>query len=566
MAADTANTFEVFKPMLIEQMKNSDRVQTSEVKQGIELVGETKNHKVDLYWEFQKAGRKYQAIIDTNNLTNWIYGETLDQSIRDLSDLPSKPKKIFLSGLSQNSLIGRFAEDNNIILMELSKLKERPLSTCHKIYNFNIDIYQPHIRIDRLNQDEMWNRRESQRLGISLREASKIKIGLSDETIFYDEYGKEIITAFLLSNSLVPKGYDEMPEEKIIHTFKNPTFIKTSDPRIEKIKINSIEFIISKTHENIRFSIDFIDLVEYIIEKIVGSVNTLILDEMMKNNPSIKGYSSTLKDELIGGKPSGRKAIRIYVSKKKHKSELSKDLVLPDELNGFPIDVVEIGNPKLLQGPKMPTEQIRPLVGGISVGINTCIRNAGTLGYFVKDKDGHWYALSCQHVFGDITNMPILQPGSFDEGKYPDDSVAKLTRSINNGFADAAIARLDAFAMPYMNGLPSPVGIGTAEDRMTVVKSGRSTKITKGEISDTTAVFEMNGTIWKDQIIINSNRLDPFANHGDSGSLIIDEKTNQAIGLLFSGDETIGICFANHIIDVLQILDVELVRPTDDFR
>jgi hypothetical protein len=567
MAAGTEIPFQLFKPLLLDQMKSYESVKTLRLETNAELPGKTERHRIDLYWEFRKAGKKHQAIIDVDHFDKWLSAEALVQSISVRDDLPCHPKEIFLRGINQGETINEFAKSNNITLIDPTNVVESQPSSGHMVYFFNIDIYQPYFKEVRFNQDEEWNRQYVESLGIPLNEASKIKIEGSDEIKFYDKNGKEVTTAVRLLNSLVPKGFEEMAPQRITHLFENPTFVETNDARARRAKIKSIEVTISKTHENKRFKIDFLNLVEHIIQTIVeGGVNTSILDKMMKSNPTIIGYSSTLKDEIVRDRPSGRKAIRIYVAKKKPKSELSEDQILPDTLDGIPVDVVEIGKPKLLQSSTIPTGIIRPLIGGISIGKNGLELGAGTLGYFVKDKNGYWYALSCQHVFGEAVNTPILQPGKYDAGRYPEDCVAKLSKSINNDFTDAAIARLDINAMPSMNGLLSPIGIGSAENQMKVIKSGRTTMITRGEIIDTTSVIGMVGKIYKDQIIIKSNTDDPFADHGDSGSLIIEERTNQAIGLLFAGDESVGTGIANHITDVLDTLDVELVGPQDDFR
>ncbi len=522
-----------------------------------------------MYWEFRKAGKKYQAIVDIDHPTYWPDEEMLAHSISIIDDLPCRPKKIFLEALKPSQPISHYAESNNIILMELPKPGERPRIPGHTVYNFNIDIFQPHIRIAAFNQDEEWNRKELERLKVPLKEASKIGAEISDETKFYDENGKAITTAFLLSNSLVPKGFQEMPPKIIRYQFKTPTFIETNDARVRRLKVKSIDFEISKTHENVRFEMDVIDFVNNIIEKTTGSnINLSILDELMRTNPNIVGYSSTLKDELVNGKPSGRKAIRIYVVKKKPKSRLPRDQILPDVLEGYPVDVMEVGRPKLLQSSTTPTEHIRPLVGGISIGKNDPLHNgAGTLGYFVKDHEGHWFALSCQHVFGEVLDTSIIQPGNCDAGRYPEDHVAKLSRSVSNNFVDAAIARLDILAMPQMNGLPSPTGIRMAEEQMQVIKSGRTTRVTYGDVVDTTAACQMSdGRILKDQILIMSNLRDPFSRPGDSGSVIIDQNTNEVIGLLFGGDESVGSNYANHITDVLDALGVQIVDSGDNFQ
>jgi hypothetical protein len=64
--------------------------------------------------------------------------------------------------------------------------------------------------------------------------------------------------------------------------------------------------------------------------------------------PNVNGISLKLQDELIDGKPSGRKAIRVYVVKKVPREMLAFHELLPDEIEGVPVDVIEIGKVKAL--------------------------------------------------------------------------------------------------------------------------------------------------------------------------------------------------------------------------
>ena len=315
-------------------------------------------------------------------------------------------------------------------------------------------------------------------------------------------------------------------------------------------------------------NINLQNFVDFAFNKVIeSSFKGSDIEAMMESNPNIIGYSKTLKDEIIEGKTSGRKVIRIYVKNKKPKSDTAEGQIIPDNLDGIPIDIVEIGELKLLQSSDpvpIPTSSFRPLVGGISISRNSSPPEAGTLGYFVKDADGLWYVLSCQHVLGSEPDMPIIQPGGLDNGSHPHDEVARVSRAINNDSIDAAIARIHSNAISTMNGLPSPIGIGEATEHMSIAKSGRTTKVTQGEVIDESFNFRMDGKRYHDQIAIKSKTGTPFAYPGDSGSLIMDEKTNQAVGLIFAGNASVAV--ANPITAVLDALEVMLVNPSDEFR
>jgi predicted amino acid-binding ACT domain protein len=91
---------------------------------------------------------------------------------------------------------------------------------------------------------------------------------------------------------------------------------------------------------------------------------------------------------------------------------------------------------------------------------------------------------------------------------------------------------------------------------MRIIKSGRTSGITKSKIRALNATVEVNVTatekaVFNDQIIA-----EPFSKAGDSGSLVLNTH-NQAVGLLFAGSDKSTIC--NRITNVLDELQVELI-------
>jgi hypothetical protein len=95
---------------------------------------------------------------------------------------------------------------------------------------------------------------------------------------------------------------------------------------------------------------------------------------------------------------------------------------------------------------------------------------------------------------------------------------------------------------------------------MSVHKFGRTTAYTVGRVSsvdtDVTVGYETGSFTFQEQIIIVGQNGTPFSAAGDSGSLILERSTNNAVALLFAGSSTHTI--ANHIEDVLQALNVTL--------
>ena len=116
---------------------------------------------------------------------------------------------------------------------------------------------------------------------------------------------------------------------------------------------------------------------------------------------------------------------------------------------------------------------------------------AGTIGARVKDIAGNVYALSNNHVYADENQADIgdtvLQPGAFDGGNNPADSIGTLSDFESIVFSTSASNRIDAaIALSSLaqlgNATPSD-GYGTPNSttvpvsdlffRQTVLKYGR---------------------------------------------------------------------------------------------
>ena len=238
-------------------------------------------------------------------------------------------------------------------------------------------------------------------------------------------------------------------------------------------------------------------------------------------------------------------------------------------------------------GPAHQVDQPFPIQLGTSGGnindISGGFCYGGTLGALVKDTSGNQYILSNNHVLA-RTNAAtigedIIQPGLIDESpacfKDTTDIVADLSafipiqfkakKTIPTNTVDAAVAQIRV-------GNVDPTGfiidIGTLSNEtvapglnMAVKKSGRTTGLTKGNITAVNATIDVTYGKGKtarftDQIVIGSSG---FIAAGDSGSLMTEDvDTNpRAVGLLFAGSSTTAI--ANPIGDVLNGFGVSMV-------
>jgi hypothetical protein len=198
---------------------------------------------------------------------------------------------------------------------------------------------------------------------------------------------------------------------------------------------------------------------------------------------------------------------------------------------------------------------------------------AGTFGALAQ-ANGNLYILSNNHVLANENQLPIgapiFQPGLLDKNTPQSDQIAKLSKfiKITTGAPnqiDCAIAEVldkklvSPVIMPKVGKLTSGEPISAAEG-MNVHKDGRTTGYTQGVIRDLTAdvkiQYEMGVVQFTEQILIVGTG-GSFSQPGDSGSLIVDRKTQRPLALLFAGGPSHTI--ANHIDDVVQALGVSIV-------
>ena len=259
---------------------------------------------------------------------------------------------------------------------------------------------------------------------------------------------------------------------------------------------------------------------------------------------------------------SGESTVRIYVR------ELLPDQHIPEQFGTLPTDIIEAGKFVAYQGPPVPC--------GVSVGHPDA--GAGTLGCLVE-KAGNHYILSNNHVLAASNAAEpgdrVLQPGPADGGMPPDDEIATLEPYQEIDFTgapnyiDAAIALVgdcnQGVVLPKIReiGIPGTATIDAALNQ-TVQKRGRTTH-TVGAVVDISADFPVNygnrSAEFRNQILITGVDSYYFSEPGDSGSLIVDEKTRAPVALLFASGEVEGrpATLANPIDFVLEHYGVTIV-------
>jgi hypothetical protein len=226
--------------------------------------------------------------------------------------------------------------------------------------------------------------------------------------------------------------------------------------------------------------------------------------------------------------------------------------------------------------------RIRRAPGGVSVGHVRV--TAGTVGCFAVGRNpprtNRLLLLSNNHVIANSNNAAygdsIIQPGSYDGGRHPQDQLAILERFVPINFT-GGVNYVDAATgwcwpdrvrreLMYLNGAtPVFFRIGSAPVAPTlgrlVGKTGRTTQLKQGRIIQIGATIRVNYgagrvALFRDQIAIRGTSAE-FSAGGDSGSSVWTwDSVRSPVGLLFAGGG--GITFANVMTRVVAALDIRL--------
>ena len=190
-----------------------------------------------------------------------------------------------------------------------------------------------------------------------------------------------------------------------------------------------------------------------------------------------------------------------------------------------------------------------PIQPGISVSHKNV--TAGTFGLLVTDNlTGKAAILSNWHVLAGSAQAkagdPIIQPGSLDTGKPPQDTVATLERSMLDTDGDAAIAILNGKRNVLPAQLETDALVTSAREPQTgelLVKSGRTTGVTQGVVRGFGSVvltYSVGKREVKGMFIHPKNSTNPtdeeISSGGDSGSIWYSAKTHEGVGLHFAGE------------------------------
>ncbi len=303
-------------------------------------------------------------------------------------------------------------------------------------------------------------------------------------------------------------------------------------------------------------------------------------EDRLQAKPGVVGVG--VGEKWVSGVPGTQQAIMVFVDKKRSRrnvlQKFNSDALVPDEIDGIPTDVIEVG--KLVKH-GFP-QRVRPVKPGYSAGHPDI--TAGTIGGLFLDADNEPVILSNNHVLANENKAKvgdlIYQPGPADSRGNLDfrgwDTVIDIPYigtlkrfyelAANGNPHDSAIAavhpRLVAAGLmdplyPVMNAQCR--GFGVVHTGMQVQKAGRTTGYTTGRVIAVNASFTITYDFGPAQFV-NCAVMTGMSKGGDSGSVIMD-MGHKAVALLFAGSPKVTL--ANPIGPIVDYYGLKLWNPTN---
>lgn len=316
-------------------------------------------------------------------------------------------------------------------------------------------------------------------------------------------------------------------------------------------------------------------------------MSSKIINIQEKNNDYLlakQGVEGTaIGEKWVDGRPTGEKAILVFVQKKhsvkainnpKVLTSFTADDLIPDKIDGVATDVIEVGH---IKKQAEFVSRVRPLQPGFSCGHGSI--SAGTIGGIFLDKHNKPVILSNNHVLANENKSKvgenIYQPGPTDSKINKSNIIGRLTKFVRlrsaNNIQDSAIARIDPqlIATNQINDIYPHInqrlkGFGSVSIGQSVQKCGRTTGYTTGRVLGVNASFGVQydfGIARFNQCIVIS----AMSKGGDSGSVIQDMAGN-AVGLLFAGSNKVTIANPMNIVQDFYGLKLYSEVATDSYR
>lgn len=270
MTENTGIPYELLTQTIFEQIVNQNTVNTIKIDQNVILQGKTLSHQIDVYWEFETGGIKYTTVVQAKDWETPVNQGELLKFKGVLDDLPGQPRGVFVTRTGYQSGARDFAKQHGIILYEMREPSEKDPEEGIRWIVLNTHSFFPNYSDVRFNHDKNWAIKERERLQTPQDDMTKISIfNRIDEILFTNENGAPVTSLKDIIHNFYPQGFQELPPTKMTHTFTDPTFVPTGVPAFPRLKVNSVDTIVSVVKVVQELRVDLWDVVGVILKNVL---------------------------------------------------------------------------------------------------------------------------------------------------------------------------------------------------------------------------------------------------------------------------------------------------------
>lgn len=269
------------------------------------------------------------------------------------------------------------------------------------------------------------------------------------------------------------------------------------------------------------------------------------------------------------GKPTPHLCVVVEVATKADKARLNKNFRIPE--------TIQVGDTYVLTDVQV-AKKIKPqgaVGGGDSCGLERPTPKGyerGTLGCFctILDDDGERWGclLTNSHVIGDFLGAGVQANDEIHHPSGPNGRRIGYYLKSGPADVDAALAFTSKSAVDLTkHHLEIAPGLGDPTSGDTVLTYGAMTgEVREGVVVQTgmekMVQYTVGNRVIRDAFTIKPRfGGSPFSQAGDSGSLITDAGTDQAVGLLIGGEGALTVAQRLHY--VCDRLDIEEILSTE---
>lgn len=267
--------------------------------------------------------------------------------------------------------------------------------------------------------------------------------------------------------------------------------------------------------------------------------------------------SVTIGYKRVAGEITDRPALIFLVREKLPPAAVHPALEIPDEIEGFPTDVVEARGEPEDDGGMDPDVRVEPLIGGVRIHSQRK-KGTGTLGaIFCHRATRQPLGLTNRHVVDNwafnANGKSVYQPQPLAGnrvGIVREHDKRLDCASITLSLQDRAVRRDRSFL-----GLPGRItAIARAREGMLVFKVGARTRYTEGVVrSSGPSAVEIRARRGAEGT--------PLSDAGDSGAVWACKTLDGHIAVALHWGGSPGLALAKPLIEVARLLELDVLDP-----